>query len=107
MDIYSQPPLPASLLIDAHVHFYACFDRDTFLDAAARNFAGGAAELGLAGRPFLGCLMLAETAEARWFLRWQRRGGGGKLGAGGFGAPPGPAGVVARGRRGGGAAAGG
>ncbi|HEY4564703.1 MAG TPA: hypothetical protein VIJ36_17085, partial [Thermoanaerobaculia bacterium] len=61
MDTSSQPPLPASLLIDAHVHFHACFDRDTFLDAAARNFERGAAELGLDGRPFLGCLMLAET----------------------------------------------
>src|SRR5215468_6501990 len=59
MDTSSQQPLPASLLIDAHVHFHACFDRDTFLDAAARNFARGAAELGLDGRPFLGCLMLA------------------------------------------------
>ena len=57
-----QCPSPAPLLIDTHVHFHSCFDRDAFLDAAARNFARGAAELGIAG-PFMGCLMLAETAE--------------------------------------------
>src|SRR5436305_11481167 len=96
MDTYSQQPLPASLLIDAHVHFHACFDRDTFLDAAACNFARGAAELGLADRPFLGCLMLAETAEARWFLRWQRREDGVKHGAWDFEPTPEPSGLTAR-----------
>ncbi len=95
MDIYSQQPLPASLLIDAHVHFYACFDRDAFLDAAARNFARGAAELGIGG-PFTGCLMLAETAENRWFLRWWRREDGVRHGAWDFEPTPEPAVLVAR-----------
>jgi hypothetical protein len=96
MDTYSQQPLPASLLIDAHVHFHACFDRDAFLDAAARNFARGAAELGLVGRAVLGCLMLAETAEARWFLRWQRREDGVKRGAWDFEPTPEPSALIAR-----------
>jgi hypothetical protein len=99
MDTSSQQPLPASLLIDAHVHFHACFDRDTFLDAAALSFARGAAELGLDGRPFLGCLMLAETAEAHWFLRWQRREDGVKHGAWDFEPAAEPSVLIARRRR--------
>jgi hypothetical protein len=95
MDTYSQQPLPASLLIDAHVHFHACFDRDAFLDAAARNFARGAVELGISG-PFTGCLMLAERAEDRWFLRWQRREDGVKRGAWDFEPTAEPAVLTAR-----------
>jgi hypothetical protein len=96
MDTFSQQPLPASLLIDAHVHFHACFDRDAFLDAAARNFARGAEELGIAGLPVLGCLMLAEAAESRWFLRWQRREDGVKFGAWDFEPSADPAVLIAR-----------
>jgi hypothetical protein len=95
MSTNSPQPLPAPLLIDAHVHFYSCFNRGAFLDAAARNFARGAAELGIAG-PVIGCLMLAETAEARWFLRWQRREDGVKRGAWDFEPTPEPAALIAR-----------
>jgi len=86
---------PVPLLIDAHVHFHASFDRDAFLDAAALNFARGAAELGLTG-PATGCLMLAEAAASRWFLRWQRREDGVKFGAWDFEPTPEPAALVER-----------
>ena len=73
-------PTPAPLLIDAHVHFHPGFGRDAFLDAALANFARGAAELGIAG-PFTGCLMLAETAQDRWFLRLARQEDGARFGS--------------------------
>jgi hypothetical protein len=95
MSMSSPQSQPAPLLIDTHVHFHSCFDRDAFLDAAARNFARGAAELGIAG-PVTGCLMLAETAEARWFLRWQRQEDGVKHGAWDFEPTPEPAALIAR-----------
>jgi hypothetical protein len=68
------------LLIDAHVHFHPGFERDAFLDAALANFARGAAELGIEG-PFTGCLMLAETAQDRWFLRLSRQEDGARFGS--------------------------
>lgn len=78
-EITAVPHLP-SLLIDAHVHFHPGFRRDDFLDAAQVNFARGAAELGIEG-PSTGCLMLAETAEERWFLRLSRQEEGARFGA--------------------------
>ncbi len=69
-----------SLLIDAHVHFHPGFRRDDFLDASLESFARGAAELGIDG-PFTGCLMLAEIAEERWFLRLSRQEEGARFGA--------------------------
>ena len=71
---------PAPLLIDAHVHFQTCFNRDAFLDAAVDNFARGAAELGL-GDPVTGCLMFSETHAERWLLRWGRKEDGVRFGA--------------------------
>ena len=88
--------LPAPLLIDAHVHFHACFHRDAFLDAALGNFARGAEELGIAGRPFTGCLMLAEREGERRFLRWQRREDGARFGAWDFETTSDPAALIAR-----------
>jgi hypothetical protein len=95
MSMISQSPLPAALLIDSHVHFHACFDRDAFFDAALRNFSQGAAELGIAG-PFLGCLMLAEAAGVRWFLRWSRGEDGAGSGAWSCEPTADPAALVAR-----------
>jgi len=68
---------PVPLLVDAHVHFHVCFDRDAFLDAALANFRRGAAELGIGGS-FLGCLLLAEMAGDRWFQRLRSERGGGR-----------------------------
>lgn len=67
-----QASTPAPLLVDAHVHFYDCFDQDRFLDAALANFRQGAAALDL-GEGFLGCLLLAEAAGAYWFERLRSR----------------------------------
>lgn len=73
-------PPPAPLLIDAHVHFHACFNRDDFLDAALDNFTRGAAGLGIGG-PVMGCLMFSETHAERWLLRWGRKEDGVRFGA--------------------------
>ncbi|HYO12088.1 MAG TPA: hypothetical protein VE685_02715 [Thermoanaerobaculia bacterium] len=73
----TQVMTPLPLMVDAHVHFYACFDRDSFLDAALANFQRGAGELGIDG-PFLGCLLLAEMAGERWFQRLQSDEGEGR-----------------------------
>lgn len=78
-EIAAVPHRP-SLLIDAHVHFHPGFRREGFLDAALENFARGATELGVDG-PFTGCLMLAETAEERWFLRLSRQEEGARFSA--------------------------
>lgn len=62
---------PAFALVDAHVHFHTCYDPQTFLDGALRNFQrnlqGTAAEL---AQPWTGFLLLAESAGAHWFRRW-------------------------------------
>lgn len=63
-----QPSAPVPLLVDAHVHFHPCFERDAFLDAALANFQRGAEELGIGG-PFLGCLLLTEMTGERALQR--------------------------------------
>jgi hypothetical protein len=62
--------LPAFVLVDAHVHFHACFELAAFLDAAAANFRRGAEQLRLPGH-FTGCLLLAESAGEHWFQQWK------------------------------------
>jgi 2-polyprenyl-3-methyl-5-hydroxy-6-metoxy-1,4-benzoquinol methylase len=54
-------PGPASILIDAHVHHYPCFDTGAFYRHAEENFAAAARELGL-GPSTICCLLFAETA---------------------------------------------
>lgn len=83
------------MLVDAHVHFHACFERDAFLDAALANFQRGAAELGVTG-PFTGCLMFAEREGERWLLRWQRGEDGVKFGEWQFDPAPEGAALIAR-----------
>ena len=65
-----QTRVPASVLVDAHVHFYSCYAREVFLDSALGNFRRGAAELGLP-ESSVGFLLLTEAGTARWFRRWQ------------------------------------
>lgn len=57
------------LLVDAHVHFYPCFDRNAFLSAAAANLAAAAASLGEAD--FDSCLLLTEVHGQRCFEEWR------------------------------------
>lgn len=87
-----QASTPAPLLVDAHVHFHPGFDQDRFLDSALANFRRGAAELGLK-QEFLGCLLLAEPADAHWFDRLR---GGGSKGAWSFEPGEEPSAVTAR-----------
>jgi hypothetical protein len=59
-------------LVDAHVHFHACFDPDVFLASARANFRAAADELGIdAG--FSAYLLLTESADAHWFAQLQER----------------------------------
>src|SRR4051812_601799 len=67
-------------LVDAHVHFYPCYDRDRFLDAALRNFRRGAAELRLP-ESTPGVLLLSEARGERWFERLREETEGVRRGA--------------------------
>jgi hypothetical protein len=53
--------MASSLLVDAHVHIHAVFDRSRFLNAAARNVRRAALASGLSGDT-PGCLLLTESA---------------------------------------------
>jgi len=53
-------------LVDGHVHFHACFDVETFLEGAVRNFRGGATELGLPP-PTRGVLLFTEAEGDEYF----------------------------------------
>lgn len=57
-----------TLLVDAHVHVYDCFDIDKLLDAAWRNFNHAAEATGL-DHGFSGVLFLTETSRDNWFLQ--------------------------------------
>jgi hypothetical protein len=65
--------LAGSVLADAHVHFYPCFDRDAFLGRAARNFARAAARLGRDGAT--GVLLFTEGVRERFFRELRDRAG--------------------------------
>lgn len=55
------------LLVDAHVHIYDCFDINTLLDAAVRNFKHAAKEKFDLENGFTGVLLLTETSRDNWF----------------------------------------
>lgn len=56
------------ILVDAHVHIYDCFDLETFLDSALKNFKAEAARYGQEDS-FTALLLLTETAKENWFHR--------------------------------------
>lgn len=62
-------------LVDGHVHFHACFERDGFLDHAAANF--DAARGGGAAQATPGLLLLTECAGVDFFGEARRRAAGG------------------------------
>jgi hypothetical protein len=62
----------AGILVDAHVHIYDCFEINTLLDAASRNFNYAAEKLGL-GNGFKAVLLLAETCRDNWFQRTREK----------------------------------
>lgn len=76
-----------TLLVDAHVHVYDCFDIDKLLDAALHNFKHAAKKTGL-DDGFSGILLLSESSRDNWFLqssmadsysRWQIEKTGDKM----------------------------
>jgi hypothetical protein len=70
------------LLVDAHVHLHSCFEPAAFLAAAAANFRGAAAGLGIP-QDTPGYLLLADSGEEQGLarLRASLGGGGGRGGA--------------------------
>ncbi len=62
---------PGVILVDAHVHFYRCFDAPGFLAAASANFSLEARRRGWDN--FSALLLLAETSNDRWFERLASR----------------------------------
>lgn len=63
------------ILVDAHVHIYDCFDLETFLDSALKNFKAEAACYGQEDS-FTALLLLTETAKENWFHRLAGYAGG-------------------------------
>ena len=61
-------------LVDAHVHFYDCFDQDLFFDKAAFNFQKGALEVGIPSDT-TGCLFFTETSKDHFFRQLRSEAG--------------------------------
>jgi hypothetical protein len=63
-------------LVDSHVHFYGCYDRERFFDAAAANFSAAERSLGLppGGR---WSLWLTENHDDDYFRTFAEGSGGG------------------------------
>ncbi|MDB4308236.1 hypothetical protein N9985_03045 [Gammaproteobacteria bacterium] len=61
------PQIQALTLCDAHVHIYDCFDLDTFLHSAWKNFRIAATSAG--AQTYSAILMLSETQEDHWFSK--------------------------------------
>jgi len=60
-----------TILIDAHVHFYSCFNRDKFFDSALSNLKFGAKSLGDRANGGIKCLMFTETARDHYFRQFR------------------------------------
>lgn len=57
-----------TLLIDAHVHVYDCFDVDKLFDSALQNFNHAANVMGY-GDDFIAVMLLSETSQDNWFAQ--------------------------------------
>jgi hypothetical protein len=53
------------LIIDAHVHIYACFDLSEFIESAFRNFGLAAKEQNI--QEFTSIVFLADWSNVSWF----------------------------------------
>jgi hypothetical protein len=64
-----------AVLVDAHVHFHACFDQDTFFDCALENTRACA---GATGRPAPTqvCLMMTESVNDHYFSNFREQADG-------------------------------
>ena len=70
--------MQTTCLIDAHVHFYGCYDRRLFFDGAAGNFRKAAAKLGLDRAE--GWLLFTETAGDHYFRQFKAEAEAGEPG---------------------------
>ncbi len=61
-------------LVDAHVHFHSCFDREDFFENALGNVRTAAAGLGF-DPGAVGCLLFTESAGERYFQRFRALAG--------------------------------
>ena len=59
----------ATIIVDAHVHIYDCFETGALLDAALGNFTQAAQNRGLEEVELTAVLLLAETSRDFWFQR--------------------------------------
>jgi len=55
-----------TVFVDAHVHFYDCFDLSIFLNAAKKNFSNAAAKAGI-DQDYSAVLFLSERSSENWF----------------------------------------
>lgn len=67
------------LLVDAHVHFYGCYDPVVFFEGALGNFRAAAAAYGVAPEP-VGCLLFTEGAGDHYFQHFQAQAEGRSIG---------------------------
>jgi hypothetical protein len=58
-----------TILIDAHVHYYDCYERNAFFSGAEKNFHRAAEALDSAGA-YRSCLLLSETSRDHYFEDW-------------------------------------
>jgi hypothetical protein len=58
----------STLLVDAHVHIYDCFDLDQLFDAALFNFTRAANKMAVVDN-ITRVLLLSETSHDNWFAR--------------------------------------
>lgn len=65
-----------AFLVDAHVHFYDCFDQTRFFEGALANFRAAAQGTGASSDP-AGCLLFTESAGYNHFHRFREEGDGG------------------------------
>lgn len=61
-----------TILVDAHVHIYECFEPGDLFEAATQNFSKAATTLGIRGK-VSGVLLLTETSSDDWFRQARDR----------------------------------
>jgi len=61
-----------SIIVDAHVHIYDCFDVDVLLEAAAANFRYAVHNARLS-KKYTGVLLLSETIRDNWFQQTREK----------------------------------
>jgi hypothetical protein len=69
-----KPAAVKTVLVDCHVHFFSCYEKNLFFDRAESNFSRARYELGIGGEsPAL--MLFAETSRDDYFHRFGELGG--------------------------------